>query len=256
MGLPTGNYLIKRKQQLYKASKLTIVSPSEWLYDMTVESPLTKDKPLYHIPNPIDTDYFQPQNKLQAREVLGLPVDATVITFVSERLFQSEFKGGQDLLKILQLIDEQLDRTVHLLMIGRDELPVSFKHLKPVYTGYVKDTGKMMQCYSASDIFFYPTRADNLPNVLIEAGSCGTACITFDVGGCKEIVLDQQTGYVITPGNHEQFAKQTLSLLRDAALCQQFGEAAREYIVRHFGMPVVARQYYELFQSVIQPKKN
>lgn len=256
MGLPTGNFLIKRKQKLYKASNLTIVSPSEWLYRMTTESPLTKDKPLYHIPNPIDTNYFQPQDKLQARQELGLPADAAVITFVSERLFQSEFKGGKDLLTILQLIDEQLDSTVHLLMIGRDELPVSFKHLQPVYTGYVKDTVKMMKCYSASDIFFYPTRADNLPNVLIEAGSCETACITFDVGGCKEIVLDQQTGYVIAPGDHKQFARQTLSLLRNPALCEQFGKAARAHVIRHFGMPVVAQQYYELFQSVIQPKNN
>ncbi|MBS0028789.1 glycosyltransferase [Chitinophaga sp. 22321] len=252
MGLPNGNYLMKRKQRLYAASDLHIVSPSEWLYNMTLESPLTREEPLFHIPNPIDTDYFRPQDKAASRQALGLPADAQVITFVSERLFNSEFKGGAELLKILHLLDEQLDRPVHLLMIGKDRLPGTFKHLQCVYTGYVSDTMKMMQCYSAGDIFFYPTKADNLPNVLIEAGSCETACITFDVGGCREIVKHGETGYVISPGNQQQFASLTLSLLNDPAACRQFGKTARTYIEQHFGMQVVARQYYELFQSVVK----
>jgi len=252
MGLPTGNYLMKRKQRLYAGSELSIVSPSRWLYDMTVESPLTADKPLYHIPNPIDTDYFRPQGKATSRQALGLPPDASVITFVSERLFNSEFKGGAELLQILHLLDAQLDRKVHLLMIGKDRLPATFKNLECVYTGYVKDTEKMMQCYSASDIFFYPTKADNLPNVLIEAGSCETACITYDVGGCREIVQDGVTGYVIAPGDHEQFASQTLHLLRQPDLCRQFGKAARNFVAQYFGMKVVAGQYYHLFQSVVR----
>lgn len=251
MGLPNGNYLIKRKQRLYAASNLHMVSPSRWLYDMTRESPLTREKPLYHIPNPIDTAYFRPQDRATSRQLLGLPADAPVITFVSERLFASEFKGGAELLKILQLLDEQLDSPVYLLMIGNDRLPGTFRHLQCVYTGYVKDTVKMMQCYSASDIFFYPTRADNLPNVLIEAGSCETACITFDVGGCREIVIDGRTGYVIPPGEHEQFAARTLALLRAPATCRQFGQAARVHTEQHFSMPVVAEQYYHLFESVI-----
>ena len=252
MGLPNGNYLIKRKQRLYAASDLRIVSPSRWLYDMTTESPLTKNKPLYHIPNPIDTAYFRPQDRAASRQALGLPAAAQVITFVSERLFNSEFKGGAELLKILHLLDERLDRKVYLLMIGKDRLPGTFKHLQCVYTGYVKETTKMMQCYSASDIFFYPTKADNLPNVLIEAGSCETACITFDVGGCREIVLDGKTGFVITPGNHEQFAAQTLALLYQPETCRQFGKAARIHMEQHFGMEVIARQYYALFNSAVR----
>ncbi len=120
---------------------------------MTAESPLTKNKPLHHIPNPIDTDYFRPQDKTASARHLASRRDAPVITFVSERLFNSEFKGGAELLHILHLLDAQLDRKVYLLMIGRDELPGTFKHLECVYTGYVKETEKMMQCYSASDIF-------------------------------------------------------------------------------------------------------
>lgn len=252
MGLPTGNYLMRRKQRLYAASDLHIVSPSEWLYDMTLESPLTREEPLYHIPNPIDTNYFRPQDSAASRQALGLPADASVITFVSERLFNSEFKGGAELLQILQRLDQQLTHKVYLLMIGRDRIPGTFKHLECVYTGYVKDTQKMMQCYSASDIFFYPTKADNLPNVLIEASSCETACITFDVGGCREIVKHGETGYVIAPGDQAAFAAHTLSLLQDPARCRQFGKAARAYMEARFSMPVVAKQYYELFQSVVK----
>ncbi|WP_447410847.1 glycosyltransferase, partial [Clostridium perfringens] len=58
------------------------------------------------------------------------------------------------------------------------------------------------------------------------------------------------TGYVIPPGNHELFATRTLELLQQPSTCQQFGQTARTYITQHFGMKVVADQYYRLFQLI------
>lgn len=249
-GINNGKYLIRRKQRLYAASDLYIVSPAEWLYNMTKESPLTKNKPLYHIPNPIDTDQYLPQDKASSRAALGLTEDWPVISFVSERLFASEFKGGKELLQVLSLLDEQLDREVYLLMIGKDRLPVEYKHLKGIYTGYVHGMEKMMQCYSASDIFIYPTKADTLPNVLIEAGSCATPCVTFDVGGCAEIVRHGQTGYVVRPGDYRQFAGAVLDLLADDDKRAQFSLQTRKYIIQHFGMETIAAQYHQLFAAV------
>nr|WP_240155183.1 glycosyltransferase [Chitinophaga sp. Cy-1792] len=217
---------------------------------MTKVSPLLKDKPQYHIPNPLDTDIYTPKDKQASRAALGLTENIPAISFVSERLFNSEFKGGKELLQVLSLLDEQLTSDVYLLMIGRDTLPVTYKHLKPVYTGYVQGMERMMQCYGASDIFIYPTKADTLPNVLIEAGSCATTCVTFDVGGCAEIVKDGHTGYVVAPGDYQQFAQRVLGLLQDNNSNRQFGENARNYIIQHFGMKTVAEQYYKVFSDV------
>lgn len=40
--------------------------------------------------------------------------------------------------------------------------------------------------YSAADVLFNPTYEDNYPTVNLEAEACGTAVVTYDVGGCAE----------------------------------------------------------------------
>lgn len=38
------------------------------------------------------------------------------------------------------------------------------------------------------DIFFYPSVQDNLPGMVMEASTCGTPVVAFDVGGVSKIV--------------------------------------------------------------------
>lgn len=44
--------------------------------------------------------------------------------------------------------------------------------------------------YTAADVFVNPTREDNYPTVNLEARACGTMVITYDVGGCRETLLE------------------------------------------------------------------
>ena len=52
---------------------------------------------------------------------------------------------------------------------------------------------ELAQIYSASDVFFNPTYEDNYPTVNLEAQACGTPVITYDVGGCKETLVDEKS---------------------------------------------------------------
>lgn len=54
--------------------------------------------------------------------------------------------------------------------------------------------------YSAADAFVNTTYEDNYPTVNIEAMSCGTPVISYDVGGSKESVLPAG-GIIVEKGN-------------------------------------------------------
>jgi len=61
-GLPSKE--LNKKHRLYhKYNNLHFVSPSKWLYELAKKSVLTKDKPVFHIPNLVDTTIFKPADK-------------------------------------------------------------------------------------------------------------------------------------------------------------------------------------------------
>lgn len=57
------------------------------------------------------------------------------------------------------------------------------------------------------DIVVLPTRyGEGIPRILIEAGFSGRVVVATNVAGCREIIEDHQTGYLLDPGNDEQLA--------------------------------------------------
>ncbi len=49
------------------------------------------------------------------------------------------------------------------------------------------------------DIFLYTSQWDGMPNVLLEAVSLGLPVIASDVGGIRELIVHEKTGFLITP---------------------------------------------------------
>lgn len=45
--------------------------------------------------------------------------------------------------------------------------------------------------YTTADVFVNPTYEDNYPTVNLEARACGTRVITYDIGGCRETLMQK-----------------------------------------------------------------
>ena len=56
MWIDTGKWLLQQKKKIYSQSNLTIVTPSRWLYNLAIQSPVFEGKQILHIPNGIDTN--------------------------------------------------------------------------------------------------------------------------------------------------------------------------------------------------------
>lgn len=57
------------------------------------------------------------------------------------------------------------------------------------------------------DIVVLPTRyGEGIPRILIEAGFSGRVVVATNIAGCREIIEDHKTGYLLEPGNDEQLA--------------------------------------------------
>lgn len=59
--------------------------------------------------------------------------------------------------------------------------------------------------YHQADIFFLPTKADMLPNVLIEATAAGLPIVASDIGAINEVVEDGVNGRLVKSGDWQGF---------------------------------------------------
>lgn len=57
---------------------------------------------------------------------------------------------------------------------------------------------KLIEVYHGADIFFLPTKADMLPNVLIESAAAGLPIVASDVGAINEVVANGQNGILVS----------------------------------------------------------
>ena len=60
---------------------------------------------------------------------------------------------------------------------------------------------------AAADAFVLPSRWEGLPMVLLEAASAGLPVVATDVGGNAEVVVDQETGFLVPPDDAEALGR-------------------------------------------------
>jgi glycosyltransferase involved in cell wall biosynthesis len=211
-----------------------IICPSRALQKLIVESGSLA--PVEHIPNGLATEDFNPGRPKQKRVLL--------VSRVLER------KGFQFFLEAMDCLDE--DYEVNIVGEG-PYLPVlkslAARQTKKVqFLGWMDHAaGGIKELYETSQIFVFPSEAENFPIVLLEAMASGMAIITTGGTGCAEVVGD--TGLLIESRNSESIRKALRRLLNEPELCASMGAAARKRFENHFSWATNASLYARLYQS-------
>lgn len=189
----------RKKMRLYsKYNNLFFVSPSKWLYDCAKESLLTKNKPVFYIPNILDKALFKPADKTVARQILNVDTGETVIAFGAITV-NSPYKGWTYLQKALELLskDDSL-KNISVLIFGsayNKEIANAIP-FKTRFMGYLLDEYSTSLVYNASDVFIAPSLAEAFGYVVMEALSCGTPVVGFNVGGIPDMIRHKENGYL------------------------------------------------------------
>jgi len=256
IGFNTGSLLLKYKQLLYKFSDFSVITPSRWLKDIMQASPLMKSKSISHIYNGVDLTIWQSQqnsSKSILRKHNGVPENEKVIVFIAAFL-DIPLKGMKELITVLALLDEKIAEPITVLCIGaapQNAFP-AFSHIKVKETGYISDQAKIRDYFALSDLFLYPSKAESLGMVLVESIASGTPVITFDIGGCPEVVRNGVNGYTIPPFDTTAFAERTIELLNNPSLLASMSKAGKRIAQQDFNLDTMADNYLELINQTIE----
>ena len=220
--------LWEAKKNGFAEKNLHIITCSDWLGNRAKQSSILGEHEIKTIPNAIDTNFFAPSTTN-----LNLDPNKKYVLFVAMRV-NAPAKGFHLLKEALAYLDPT---TTELLIVGgemTEQLP-----LKSHSFGQVTDPSKMRDIYAAADVFVTPSLEENLPNTIMEAMACGTACVGFEVGGIPEMIENEMTGYVARAFDPSDLAKGIKWCLEN----EKAGEKARTRAIQLYDQKTVAQQH-------------
>ncbi len=245
----------KKEALLNKCDKIICVS--NFVKQHAVQENFAKDK-LLTIYTGIDEKKFNHQlderNHETVRKMLSIPQEAFVMALVA-RIKNLRNKGHIDMLHIMK---EHVERkNWHLLVIGKGKSLGKFKLLVHEYglhdrihcLGHQIDVAKYI---AAADVMVLPSYFETFGLALAEGMAMGKPGITYDTGGCSEVVIDGKTGYIAKYKDENSFYEKLCMLADDKSKCCQMGAAAQTDIKARLSCDNMMRQIENLYSEYIK----
>lgn len=169
-------YNIKLKAFLGK--NISIIALNEWMHNRSKSGNLFKNFPHFIVQNSINTDCFKfSKTKLDNNNL--------VIKIGYIATYHSDLKGTDLFIEIVRCF--QHNTQIHFEYIGK-EFSTEYSNL--TFKGNFQNDSEVADFYNDLDLLIVPSKADNSPNVILEALCCGCPVLASGVGGIPELISD------------------------------------------------------------------
>jgi len=242
----------ERKKKAWQDLNLTLIAPSNWLADCARASSLFRNARVEVIPNGLDTEIFQPQDRENSRKLLDLPNDRKLILFGAMRATTDPNKGFQLLAQALQTLGQDLT-TAQALVFGNDEsAKLPDLGIPVICLGRIENEQRLAAIYSAADVFVAPSRQEAFCQTAAEAMACGTPVVAFGASGLLDVVEHQRCGYLAQPYEPDDLAQGISWVLEDRDRHAELSRRARQKAEEEFSQETMARRYLNIYQEILE----
>ena len=202
------------------------------------------------IPNGVDADAVQPlKTRHELRAQLGIGdgdfVAALVATLRPE-------KRASDFVRAVG-VAHRVEERIRGVVVGGGPHFDDVRQLAGQTGGAVLALGARtdaLDVMAASDVVCLSSAIEALPMTLLEGMALGRPLVATDVGGCGELIVDDETGLVVQPGDVGAFATALLRLAAEPEWARSLGEAGRVRQRALFDVDAMADAYAATFREV------
>jgi len=220
-----------------------ICQSDDMMNDLVENFKIKKDK-LIKINNPVDFNFIQEklENATKPESYQEGFKNVVAIGNLSSR------KGFDNLLKVFSNLKDK-DILLHILGDGRDkellhQMKSDFGLENVIFHGAQKNPYPFLKF---ADLFVLSSRYEGFPNVLLEAGACGTYALANNCkGGINEIIQPKINGEISDIENHEAFATKIVEILVQT----HDSEAIKNSIQSRFSKDMILEKYFEVFKEI------
>lgn len=118
------------------------------------------------------------------------------------------------------------------------------------YWGHIND---MPSALSQASVFIYPSYyGEGLAKVLLEAAAAGRAVITTDKPGCREAIIDGETGILVPTKNVPAIVEALEKLLNDPDTRHEMGHAGRKLAEQKFDIKLIVKKHMDIYSDLLR----
>ncbi len=170
------------------------------------------------------------------------------------RLFK--LKGHDDLFAIAPELIRKFPNVKFLLVgdgIWRERFEQLARSLKLekhfVFAGLVPPSD-IPRYVGIMDILVHLSRREGLPRALPQALAAARPVVAYDCDGASEVCLDNETGFLIKPGDLASLTNRLALLAGDASLRARLGNRGQEFVRERFGVERMVDDLYALYRKL------
>jgi glycosyltransferase involved in cell wall biosynthesis len=178
-------------------------------------------------------------------------IDKSILVFVGR------FISGKGIPDLINAINKIKKNSLALILIGYGPEEDRLKQIvcdlkigrKVLFWGS-KSFSEVISILKSSDIFINPSYNEGLPTSVLEAGVCQCAIIATDVGGTREIIVNNQSGILVPPHNTDKLRESIEYLLDNKEKRELLGREAKKTIELKFNWDESIKKFIECINDV------
>ena len=202
------------------------------------------------IHNGVDPQKYYPRDGVESLAKFSI---RTPFVFFVGRL--SRQKGIFDL---LHAMDHVPGGTTLVLATGKPDTPGIEDDLRAalkarndvVWIRDMLEDHDLVNLYNEAAVFACPSVYEPFGIINLEAMACETPVIATRVGGIKEVVVDEETGLLVPPGEPAKLGRAITRIIEDPATGEKMGKAGRRLVLEQFTWDQIAAKTLELYRSL------
>ncbi|NLI81646.1 MAG: glycosyltransferase [Deltaproteobacteria bacterium] len=237
-----------------KLSNAYVISVSNSVRAVLSQISLFQSSKIKTIYNGINTQCFLYKESLVFKYGSTLDKDYKNLFVVHIARFY-EVKGHRYLLQAWPKVVAEVPEA-RLLLVGDGPLKGEMQRLADAlgavesvrFMGLRDDVPAILACCSLG---VFPSLFEGLPVAPIEMMSMGLPVVASDIGPLREVIGDEEAGILFPPKHPDELAKAIVCLLKDDALRERLGKAARQRACRLFSVERQVAEHERLYLNLL-----
>ena len=197
--------------------------------------------------------FLAAKNDPALRAKLGLQPDDFVVGTIARLV---KLKGHDNLFAVAPELIRRCPQ-MKFLLVGDGEYRARFENFARslglerhfVFTGLVPP-GEVPALVGVMDALVHLSLREGLPRALPQALAAAKPVIAYDCDGAREVCLDNETGFLLRPGDLEGLKSRLLQLANDAPLRGKFGRHGQSFVRQNFSVEGMVDGIYALYQKL------
>jgi alpha-maltose-1-phosphate synthase len=237
-----------------RAARICMLSPEE---EPILRAMGAKKEQLSVVTNGVDPYFLEPvaaeeRSRLTAR--FKLPSGTPLMLYVGNH---TRNKGIDVLLRALGHMQTPgtaiiagaiRSRTEHQALLA--ECGTATDTSRFLFTDFISKE-ELRALYQSVDLFVFPSRADTLPLVILEAMVSGLPVVSTRVGGIPYEVVPE-TGALVSPGDPQALARELDRFCADRSLRASCGAAGRQRALEKFSWEESAAKAVDIYRQILE----